>query len=222
MVAARPDDWFAWGYRGAANYLLNDLTAAQSDAERSIALEPQTSQPYSVLVMVALREGRVDSAREQILAVRQQFRGQRGFDSTLYAGTFGGENLIGVTTSAFDLLLARQYGDVVQAAERGLQMAQEANLPPARQADYDLLRGLALCNSGDDLGATDAYTAAIARSPEFGLLYLLRADTLLRIGDLGGALADLQAAATSPQGEALAPVIAAAQAGELNCRTILE
>ncbi len=148
--------------------------------------------------------------------------GQRSFDSTLYAGTFGGENLIGVTTNAFDLLLAGQYGDVVEAAERGLVLAQEANLLPARQADYDLLRGLALCNSSDDAAARDAYTAAIERSPDFGLLYLLRADTLLRLGDPGGALADLQAAATGPQGEALAPVIAAAQAGELNCQNVLE
>lgn len=222
IVTAQPDDWFAWGYRGAANYLLDDLAAARSDAERSIALGPGTAQPYSVLVMVALREGRTDIARQQALAARERFRGQRGFDSTLYAGTFGGDNLVGVTTTAFDRLLARQYGDVAEIAERGLEMAQAANLAPARLADYYMLRGLALCNSGDAAAALTDYTAAITRSPEFGLLYLLRADVQLRLGDLPGALADLEAAAASPQGEQLAAVIAAARSGEVNCRNILE
>jgi hypothetical protein len=55
IIVQRPDDWFAWGYRGGINYLLDDLAAARSDVERAIALNPQTAQPYGISVLTALR-----------------------------------------------------------------------------------------------------------------------------------------------------------------------
>jgi tetratricopeptide (TPR) repeat protein len=158
----------------------------------------------------------------QAKAARERFRGRRGFDNTLYAGTFGSENIVGLSTAAFEQLLARRYSDVVLTAERMLAMANADDLPVQVLADAHMLSGLALCNSGDDSAATAAYTEAINLDAGYGLLYLFRADTRLRLGDLAGAQADLQMAAASPQGEALAPLLAVALEGRLSCRSMLE
>jgi hypothetical protein len=77
----------------------------------------------------------------------------------------------------------------------------------------------------------EAYTQALNEAPGYALLYLLRAEAWVGVGKIQdgeqagaanlNALADLNAAVTSPQAEQLEPTIQKAQLGQLSCANLL-
>jgi tetratricopeptide (TPR) repeat protein len=221
-LSGRPDDWLLLSYRAMSNYMLNDYPAAQADAERAIALGPETALPYMVAISTALREGRVEEARLLVSEVRRQFGGRRGFDSSFYQSTFGGDLPLFVGVSAFELILNQLFSQALRSVDQGLVLAEQQGYPPAATADFYFMQGFAFCNQGNYLAADEAYSAALERAPDFVLVHILRAEARNQLGDVLGALQDLNAAASSPQAAQLAGTIQAAQTGQLSCRNVFE
>lgn len=222
VVEARPDDWFSLSYRAGISYVLGDIAAARADLERAIALNPQTSLPYSYAIIIALREGRVADAQELTSEVRQRFSGQRGYDNVFTTATLGGENFVSLAVATFDQLMGAQFSAAVATADRALALAGAGALPPAALADLSFMRGFAQCNAGDYAAAADSYSTALAQSPDFALLHILRAEARSRLGDGLGAIEDLNSAASGPQAERLAPTLQAAQSGAIGCQNVLQ
>jgi tetratricopeptide (TPR) repeat protein len=222
VAEARPNDWFPLSYRAGLSYLAGDLATARADADAAIGLGPATSQPYTTAIIIALREGRVGDARALSSEVRRRFSAQRGYDNSFYQGTFGGENAISLATATFDQLVAGQLADAIALASRGIEIAATTSFPPTISSDLLFMRGMAQCVAADDAGAAESYGAALGLTPEFALLYLLRADARQRLGDIAGALEDVGAATTGPQAELLGPLLAAPAGGQLTCKSLLQ
>jgi tetratricopeptide (TPR) repeat protein len=222
IVAARPGDSYALAYRGGFYYLSGYTDAAKADLQQAIDLGPKTALPYDYAAILALREGRLSDAAGLIRQVRERFSAQRSFDNNFYIHLFGQENLFGLTIAAIDQLLAGQNLKAVEYAQRALAFPENPILNDRLRGDLHFISGFAQCNGGDDGAANDSYSRALEYSPDFGLLYLLRADVRSRLGDLEGAQADLSAASSGPQAVQLQPFIQAAVAGNLTCKNLLQ
>lgn len=220
VVSTRPGDSYALAYRGAYYYLVGLDAAARADLEEAIRLGSKTSLPYNYAAALALRQGRVQDARELIAAAGAHFQSQRSFDNNFYRNLFGEENILGMSMGALELLSAGQNRDAIASAGRALAVASPV-VNERLRADMHFVIGFAECRRGMYQEAADAYTQALAADQAYGLVYLLRAEARYNLGDGPGSLADLDAAAQSPQAEQLAPTIRDVRAGELSCQSVL-
>lgn len=222
IAKARPGDSYALAYLGAFYYLGGYDDVARGELGRAVELGPLTSMPYAFATVLDLRQGRLETARERIVEARERFRAQRSFDNNFYRNLFGQENIFGLLIAAFDQLLIGQNRDAISYAERALAFPNSDILSKRVRADLHFIIGFAECRRGDDAAALAAYNRSLALEPDFPLLYLLRAEVLNHLGDVGGAQADLEAVLSGPQSERLEPLVSAALRGEVSCLTILE
>ena len=213
VIAQHPDDWSALNQRGAMLLLKGDFKAAKADLDHAVALDPPVNLPYVWSAMLALHEGRMDDAKRNLVTVLLKFPDPTFGERIVRA--FVGEvpNIFTPALSAFGKLTLGQYNDAIQAAEAGLKINPQFT-------DLHMMEGLAYCNLDKLDEAEAAYTKAIEIEPDFVLLYLLRADVRLRHNNAQGAAEDIAFIQQSPQAQALAPYVAAAQTGKLTCRNM--
>lgn len=210
VIELRPEDWFAFTFRGVMYYALGEYEAAKTDLDKAIELEPQANWPYIYATLLALREGRIATAQAYNELVVHEFpdptlanRGIQGFYGSIAS------NFIGLTFSAGGNMVLGRYNEALTDANAALQISQVAEL-------Y-LIQGFSHCNLGDDAAAEESYAQAITLDPDFAALYLLRAEVLLRQNKLPEALSDIQKAKSYDLGAEFDALIEAGQTGEISC-----
>lgn len=215
ILEIRPDDWFAFNYRGAIHYLIGDNQRAREDLERAIALGPDANFPYMLLLMLSIREGDLLVAQETMETVFREYPDPR-FGSLIVSTTFGDDFPVffAPVFSAFGNLTLGQYALMLEDIEQAI--AIEPNL-----SDLYMMRGYAYCNLDDHEAAEEAYTQALALDPEFTALYVFRAESRRNTGNLLEAALDVGMALSNDPDGIWAPIVAAAQDGSLNCKNLL-
>jgi tetratricopeptide (TPR) repeat protein len=217
LAIARPNDYMAVGFRGLMAYFDGDLVAGKADLERSIALGPTTNYPYLGATLIALREGRVADVQRYANVVVTEFATPT-LTRRILGAAFGDVNtasalFIGPFVAGGTNLLLAQYEQTISDVDQALQSTVKFQV-----ADLHLVRGVALCSLGRYAEAEAAYSEAIKLEPEYGLLYLLRAESNRMQGDLLGAAADAPPALRfSPSDEYLALARAGLE-GRVTCR----
>jgi serine/threonine-protein kinase len=217
VVVARPKDWVAQAFRGLISYFEGDFATAKTYLDQSIALEPTASYSYLAAVLVALRQGRIKDAQRYSNIVATKFPtptlanrilgaayGDMNAATGLYVGTF---------ISGGTYFLLSRYEQAVTDIDAALQ----ANVK-FREADLHLVRGVALCNQGLYKEAEDAYTAAIALDPDYGLLYLLRAEVRRYQGNALGLALDAPQALRLSQTDEYSVLARAGVDGSVTCK----
>ena len=166
--------------------------------------------------MLALRDGRIDAAKDLINTVLKRYPDPTIGNRTL-AGLFGEQvpNLFGPTFAAFGNLVLGQYNAVLRDTEAAL-------LVNDRLPDLYFMQGYAHCNLQNYPAAEAAYTRAIELDPSFTVLYLLRAEARQKQGDLFGAQADIATVQQSNQQTQFAPLVTQALTGQLSCKTFFK
>jgi serine/threonine protein kinase/tetratricopeptide (TPR) repeat protein len=219
VIAMRPDDWFAYFWRGVIYYensafIPNGYTLARADLEQAIALGPNASFPYIYAALLALREGRMTDAGAAIHVVLTEFP-DPDFMGRLIDAMFGGQVLtpFALKLAAFTNQTLGRHAAVIADTQQGLESFGE-------QADLYLLQGVSYCASGDYAAAETDFSKGMAVDASFALLYLLRADTLLRQGNESGAQADFDAITQGPLGDTFRPYIDAVETGNMGCATL--
>jgi serine/threonine protein kinase/tetratricopeptide (TPR) repeat protein len=201
VLVQRPDDWFPYYVRGMGYYAEADYDAAKREFDRALELEPNANLPYSLAMMIALREGRLEDADTLLDVVLRRFPDPT-FATRVLRIIFGDvdtvNRLIG-TQSAFGYLALGQHSKVIEEATTALN--QESDL---LYTELYLMRGLAECNLQDYATAETDYSSAIETEPDFAILYLLRAEIRAQQGKRLQALADLRSV-TQIGGETLGP-----------------
>ncbi|NDJ79078.1 MAG: tetratricopeptide repeat protein, partial [Chloroflexi bacterium] len=185
IMALQPDDWYPVYLRGLMYYELGQFEEAQQDLDQSMALQPTTSQPYLIALMLALRSGDIVEAQQLAVIVTSEFpsamsitRINRALDSS--EAYLSSANTFSTTTN----LLLGQYSTVARATDDMLwwvltdpppDLATAQGEPGAPGVvDVLMVRGIAYCNLGEIDPAQTAYSFAIDIDPENVLLYALR------------------------------------------------
>lgn len=216
IIERRPDDWFAYGSRGALYYLRGEYELARADLDRAIALGPTADFPYLVGMTLALRQAEFDDLVLYLDAMKA-----RGVDpdllDRLLSAMFGDSvpNIFTPFFAAGGHLLLRQYETALGDIDNLLALNDQ--LP-----DAYLLQGVAYCSLHDYPAAEAAYTQGLALDPGYTALYALRSEARQRQGDLEGALEDARTVQTGAQAAAYAPLLQAAVAGDWSCETLFD
>jgi tetratricopeptide (TPR) repeat protein len=213
VVALRPDDWFAWNYRGALYYLQGDREQAQQDVDRALALGPDTNFAYITGLVLALREGQIFTAHELMQEILTRFPDPT-YSSRLFEALYGDrvDNLFAAVYSAVGNLILGRYEEVLRSADAALAIDDS-------MADVYLLQGLAYCSLDDNEASEAALTQAIEYDPDFAEAYALRAQVRMALGDRGGMLDDLRIVSEYDLGPEFEAMVQAGVAGDLNCKT---
>ncbi|MBC7814405.1 MAG: tetratricopeptide repeat protein, partial [Burkholderiales bacterium] len=185
IVQLRPDDWFAVNFRGAMRYHAGDLEGARADLDRAIELGPNANFPYAYAALVAVRQGRIEDARELINTMLQEYP-QPAFVDRIVRATFGDEvvNVLGAEVAAFGNLALGRYEQTLAILEPALE--DFGDVP-----DFYVMQGIAYCNLGQYTAAATAYSRVLSLDPDYAFARLLRADTLLHLGQNQYAIDDL-------------------------------
>lgn len=216
FVKLRPDDWYGYAMRGMGNYLLRNYAAAQTDIDRSLALNPQANYPYPFAILLAMREGRLADMQTLIETVSAKFPDPRSAErllSTAYGSN--ASTVFSPAMSAFVNTLLRQWSQVIDDADTA------AALDP-NFAEVFIFQGIAYCNLEQYDEAEAAYTRALKTLPDFSILYGLRAESRLAQNDLAGALEDARTILGGSGGAEFAPLIPLIQSRELTCKEFLD
>ena len=214
IIALNPHDWFAYNQRGSTYLVLGDLGRARADLDQALALEPTANFPYVWATLLALRQARLEEARQYIQTMLVKFPdpvyGERVLRSLV---TEDVKFVLQPAMSAFGKLIIGQYAGALQDTQAALTIKPE-------MADLYLMEGLTYCNLNQLTEAEEAYTQGISLAPDFALLYLLHAEVALRQGETATALQDLQTLQANPLAPNLAAYIQLAQTGQFNCKNL--
>lgn len=221
VIDARPGDSYPLSIRGAFYYLNGLDDAARFDLEQAIEIGAQTPLPYNYAAALSLRQGRVDEARKLLAAADERFRDQFSFDNRFWRNLFGDDSIFALSIGALAELNAGQNRDAIASATQVLGL-ESVLMSDRLRSDMYFIIGLAECRRGDPQASLVAYDKGITADPQYGMLYILRAEANQNLGNGLAALADLNAAAESPQGADLAPIIQSAQIGTLTCQNAFE
>jgi tetratricopeptide (TPR) repeat protein len=213
IVAARPDDWYSYNFRGSIHYLNHDYDLARVDYDHAMELGPEANFPYIFATMVALHQGRVSDAQTYARTMLVRFPNP-DFSNRVVEASLGSD-LFGSSIAAGGYLLIGQYEQALQTAEAALTFNDQLS-------DMYLVEGFAYCNLEDYDAAETAYSRAIDLEPDFAALYLLRAEVELKQGDLLGSGKDMLTAQTYHLGPEFAALIQAAATGTLSCQNFFE
>ena len=206
----RPDDWFAYNFRGALHYINRDFEQAKIDYARSLELGPEAVFPYPFLMMLALRDGRITDATGYLNIIVTEYP-----DSSLSVRmmrAFGADQamVFGEVFPAFGNLILGQYQEAIQAVENSL--AVDDSVP-----DLYLLRGFAECGLEDYAAAEADFTTALETDSDFAVIYLLRSGVRFAQDNFTGAAEDVIKAQSFDLGEEYAAFIEAGVNGEVTC-----
>ncbi len=215
IITLRPHDWFPPYLLGHMLYLAGARARARDLIEQSIALEPDANFPYTVAVLLALREGRIDEAQKLLHTMHRRFP-DTYISYRVFNAFFGSvfPNPLEPTFSSLGNLAFGHYDAAIESARHGLT-------PDDSQADLHFMLGYAHCNRGEYEQAERAYSKAISLAPDFVLLRLLRAEVRDKLDNPRGAAADIATAQQSDQATLLADMIALAENDNLSCRNLL-
>jgi serine/threonine protein kinase/tetratricopeptide (TPR) repeat protein len=220
VIVQRPDDWFPLFFRGTSYYYLygvlpNAYALAKADLDAAIALKPNASFPYVYSALLALHEGRLQDAANTIKVILTEFP-DPSYMTRLWSATFGSPqgDPYAVTLSAFTNAAVGRHEEVLKETTAGLKAFPTL-------ADLYFIQGVSYCALGNALGARMSFDNGLERDPDFTVGYLLRADTLLQLGDTASAAADFKTIADSPYSAEFEPLVTAMKAGKLNCANVL-
>lgn len=211
IVALRPEDWFAYSYRGILYYLLGQYDQALADSRQAIALGPTANFPYVISGIIALREGQLDQLHQDFTTVLTQFP-DPALSLRLIEAIYGDAvpYVFGPLLSAAGNLLLGQYEQAIADTEEALAINDQ-------MTDLYLLQGMAYCNLRDYAAAEAAYTQGIALEPTYTALYALRSEVLIRQGNRLGAMQDGNEVQRSALASQFGPLLDAGLRGEWTC-----
>lgn len=186
IVRLRPGDWFPLNYRAALYYIDEQYAEAEADFERVIELQPDANFAYAFLTLMALRDGRINEA----LTLRQAIQPGRADEliANLITEVGGADSDTVIFSAIFAAFVNLLSGDD-EAVLAAVEAAQAIN---PRLVDLYLLEGLAECRQGDHAAADAAYSRGIDLDPDYAVLYLLRAQSRIELGQRIGVIATLQ------------------------------
>jgi serine/threonine protein kinase/tetratricopeptide (TPR) repeat protein len=220
VIAARPDDWFPYFFRGTIYYSIADVIPngeelARADLDRSLALDPDASFPYVYSALLAAHEGNFAHIGDMLAVILTEYPDPNVMERMIRV-TFNNQvlNPYVVTISAFTDLALGRYNEVVTETSEGLE-----SFPGS--TDLIMLQGIAHCALGDYAAAETSFTAALETDPTFTLMHLLRASARQKQTNADDAAADFDAIEASDQRAALDPYVAALNAGTLDCGNFL-
>jgi hypothetical protein len=207
MIEVRPDDWYLYHVRGFFWMLLGENELARADLEHSIALGPQTSMPYLVGTLVALREGRIEDAQDYMHTILTEYPDPQAIQqimNVLMASQT--DEMTGLLFSAMTLVSLEQYNDAalkmeeVLAALDDLPAADSATSPGALSdgdqafvADAMFWAGLIQCNLDNHAAAEQFYSEGLSLNPDFTVLHVLRGQSRSALDRADDAAADFDA-----------------------------
>jgi tetratricopeptide (TPR) repeat protein len=215
VIAAHPEDWSAYYWRGSEYYMQENFAQARLDFDQALLHNPEMNVPHAVAAAIALRQGRLADA-QALLIQGTQFPNFSLTELIILVGVPAAANeprALIVTVNAATKLALRQWSDVIRITEPLVSV----------QAHFDALyfmQGIAYCNLDQYAAAEAAYTQGIELFPDYYLLYMLRAEVRFNQNKLAGFIEDIQVVENSPQAATLSPIIEMAQAGEASCKTL--
>lgn len=219
IVLLRPDDWFAFSFKGTINYILGDLPSADEDVRQSLDLNPEANFPYPFAFGIAIRQGRLADAQIYMEEVLERFPDPT-YGYEMLDSSFGVEedNPFTIILEAFGNFALRQWQQVIEVGER---FANANLLLPL--SDVNMMQGVAYCNltEPDWESAVQAYTNAYDRDPEFAFTLLLRAEAHIALSEPQMAIDDIQMVITHRQAARYVPYMRAFRQGEINCSNFL-
>ena len=214
IVEARPDEWFPYNFRGALHYITGDYDQSRADYDRALELGPTADFPYAFSMMLALREGRLSDAVGYMQTIVTEFPDTTF--STRMVRALGTEDVIfGSIFPAVGNLLLGQYEATLEDIDTAL--AIDDNM-----TELYLIKGMALCNLDDFEAAEAAYSRGIEIDPDLALLYALRGDVHLAMGNVAAALEDTNAAREFNLGEEFDSLLDAGLTGEVTCKNFFD
>lgn len=191
VVEQRPEDWFPYFVRGVGHYIKREYDQAEIEFDQAIALQPNANLPYSLAMMIALREGRIEDAQKMIDTVLEQFPDPT-FAARVTRIIFGDAEIMDVLVgaqTAFGYLALGQHSTVIEETTRALALNSDL-----LKTELYFMLGVSECSLRDYPASEAAYTKAISSDPDFPLLYLMRAEVHNKQGQPLKALGDLRAA----------------------------
>lgn len=213
VIRRNPKDWWAYNVRGSDYLLLGDLSSARADFASAIVLEPTANFPYLYSSLVAIQEGRLEDAKVFLATAIQKFPDPTYGEKIVYAYTGAKTDFPHLDAlSSFGRLILGLYSEAIAIADRGIQTVPLPSL-------Y-FIKATAQCNLKQYQESEDSYTKGLELDPNFGLLYILRADARSKQGNLDGAQADLVSLQSTNQFALFAPYLQNTQAGVLNCENL--
>jgi serine/threonine protein kinase/tetratricopeptide (TPR) repeat protein len=233
-LQTRPDDWFLRHFVADAAYTSGRLTVANRINQTALDNDPQMNMVHILGVQIAFRQGEVTRAGRLLDELVREFP-DPNFSSRVLNATVG--DAIGNSALAYDIfanLFIGQYNTVIDKTDAFFIYVEQllASLEDdmlrmqfgAYLGDLYMARGIAECASGDYEAALDSYNTALEVSPDYHLVYLLRSEIHLLMGDDVASLADLErATGLSDELDALIDLLMSEQAaGETGCETFFE
>lgn len=206
-------DWYGYYLQGVANYMASEHELSATAFQQAIEREPTLNWPYTFAIMVALRQGDIEQAKDLVDIVLHKFPDPTSGIRTLQF-SFGDGAIVGHAIAANSNLILGQYADAIANADAVL--AVNPMLP-----DMYFIKGISYCNLGNYVDAEDAYTQGISLDPTYTLLYLLRSEAFYQQGENVAAYTDMEIVMNSPDSIAFFSLVKDAQAGLLSCRTFL-
>ncbi len=212
ILDGRPDDWFAYNYRGVITYMMGDYDRARSDLEQAVALGARANFPYITLSVIALREGRLADAQDYWTTMVERYP-DATFSTRISQAMYGDEfpNIFSPMLAAVGSVALGQYNTAIEAAEKALALIPTLS-------DMYVVLGLSWCSLDNYPAAEQAYSRAIALDPNLVLAYALRAEAWLRMGEIARAWEDRAIVEQSGQASAFVPVMEAGLRGEWSCK----
>ncbi|NDJ78360.1 MAG: tetratricopeptide repeat protein, partial [Chloroflexi bacterium] len=235
LIDLRPDDWYPVYIRGVVYYhTAGNYDLARADFEQAIALYPNVNVPYLSATMLALRQGRIPDAQGYVETVVREYPDitttMRALDA-LYGESDSMTRYGAYFYSAGTYLALGLYPQVIEDAttvitaldeDPALEVLLLSGAISTNLADLYTLQGLAYCNLDDPANAVTAYTNALAITPDFAVVHLLRAQSFQALGQDEDAAADFELAVDHTLGSDFDAWIAAALAGDWTCETFFE
>jgi serine/threonine protein kinase/tetratricopeptide (TPR) repeat protein len=216
LIGLRPNDWFAYAYRGALHYLNGDTDAARADVEQALALNPKANFPYPIATLVAMRQGRITDA-SQLITENLRLFPDPSVTNRLIEGIYGSRDTLvfGDIFSGFNNLLLGQYDQALDDLYAPAQQLRQLS-------DLSLMQGFAYCNLSQYAASESAYTRGLAVDPNNPLLLMLRSEARVRRGDTEGAEADDALAAANSSGPEFDALLILAQANQITCENFFD
>lgn len=205
VLAVQPANGLAWFHRGKANFFLERYKAAIEDFDRSVKLG-YPEHPARLWLGVTCGRKMGDWARQEkeassvlaedpidgdALGVRAEARLEAGRPAEARPDVDAAVGLLpeeafGRQLQARVYYALKDYAGARAAAYKAMELAGHP-LPEASEI-------AALCDkrAGRYLPARETLNKAIKEMPRRSLLYLLRGQVLLKLNDVGGAIADYE------------------------------
>lgn len=220
-LALRPDLWALWFIRSQIAADEGDFDTAWQYINEAIRRNHDISLHYTSATLLALRMGNLIKAAELINMVVEDLP-----DPALTTRLF--DVLLGIPTADVGLPVIYSQLIIGQYDAASSQALAYYNRRYASQGLFDssnsmlLLNGIAQCSLENYSGASLAFQSIVSTDRDFMVGRLLRGIVFWEQGERDRAQREFDRIADSEQAEALAPYVAAVQAGELTCRTIFD